>query len=106
MLVRVNALDTPHFAADVAAMVAAGVGCTLLPTLAASTPSPGEHLVELRPFAPPVPGRTIGLVWRRSFPRGDTLRALAALIQAHLPPGVSAVADGDQHTSGGDNASV
>ena len=84
-------------------MVAAGVGCTLLPALAASTPSPGEPLVELRPFAPPVPGRTIGLVWRRSFPRGDTLRALGALIQGHLPPGVSAVADGDQNKSGADN---
>jgi LysR family hydrogen peroxide-inducible transcriptional activator len=85
-------------------MVAAGVGCTLLPTLAASTPSPGEHLVELRPFATPVPGRTIGLVWRRSFPRGDTLRALATLIQAHLPPGVSAIANDDQDKSGGANA--
>lgn len=85
-------------------MVAAGVGCTLLPMLAASTPSPGEHLVELRPFTAPVPGRTIGLVWRRSFPRGDTLRALAALIQAHLPPGVSVMADGEQGKSGVDDA--
>jgi citrate lyase subunit beta / citryl-CoA lyase len=31
MLVRVNALDTPHFAADVAAIVAAGVGMLNLP---------------------------------------------------------------------------
>jgi LysR family hydrogen peroxide-inducible transcriptional activator len=72
-------------------MVAAGVGCTLLPTLAASTTAPSASLIVLRPFAPPVPSRTIGLVWRRSFPRPATMQALAELIRARLPPGVAAI---------------
>lgn len=69
-------------------MVAVGVGCTLLPSLAAHQPSPSAALMTLRPFLPPAPSRTIGMVWRRSFPRGDTLYALTAFIQAALPPGV------------------
>lgn len=76
-------------------MVAVGLGCTLLPTLAATMPSPSVSLVELRPFAPPAPSRTIGLVWRRSFPRRDTLHSLAALMRAHLPPGVLAITPRD-----------
>jgi LysR family hydrogen peroxide-inducible transcriptional activator len=74
-------------------MVAAGVGCTLLPALAAATTSASQHLIALRPFVKPAPHRTIGLVWRHSFPRQNMLRSLAALIRAHLPPGVIAVAD-------------
>jgi LysR family hydrogen peroxide-inducible transcriptional activator len=78
-------------------MVAAGVGCTLLPMLAAATTSASEHLIALRPFVTPAPGRTIGLVWRQSFPRQNTARSLAELIRAHLPPGVIAVADEARH---------
>jgi LysR family transcriptional regulator, hydrogen peroxide-inducible genes activator len=74
-------------------MVAAGVGCTLLPALAAATTSASEHLIALRPFVTPAPRRTIGLVWRHSFPRQNMLHSLAELIRAHLPPGVIAVAD-------------
>ena len=66
-------------------MVAAGVGCTLLPALAADTTEAGgmklasERLIELRSFAAPVPYRTIGLAARRGFPRLDIL------IEARLP---------------------
>lgn len=70
-------------------MVAAGVGCTLLPALASSSPSPSEDLVVLRPFAKPVPTRTIGLVYRRGFPRADTVHAFADLVRAHVPPEVT-----------------
>jgi LysR family transcriptional regulator, hydrogen peroxide-inducible genes activator len=72
-------------------MVASGVGCTLLPALAAATSSLSAPLIVFRPFAPPVPSRTIGLVWRRSFPRLATVQALAQLIRAQLPPGVHAI---------------
>jgi len=74
-------------------MVAVGVGCTLLPALAAAMPSPSVALIELRPFATPVPSRTVGLIWRRSFPRGDTLTSIAELICAQLPPGVMPMPD-------------
>jgi LysR family hydrogen peroxide-inducible transcriptional activator len=72
-------------------MVAAGVGCTLLPALAAATKSASEALIALRAFVDPAPHRTIGLVWRQSFPRPTTVHSLAELIRAHLPPGVMAV---------------
>ena len=77
-------------------MVAAGAGCTLLPALAVTTGADWAGLVELRPFAPPVPGRTIGLVWRVSSPRRRAFRALAALVRAHPPPGVEPVAPNDR----------
>jgi LysR family transcriptional regulator, hydrogen peroxide-inducible genes activator len=71
-------------------MVAAGVGCTLLPQLAA-LPGAGslrDDAVVIREFAPPLPSRTVGLAWRRNYPREVTLRSLAALIRDRLPPAV------------------
>ena len=56
-------------------MVAAGVGCTLLPVLALEGPLPPG--VVARPFAAPVPGRQVALVWRRGYPAGSGLRHLA-----------------------------
>lgn len=69
-------------------MVAAGVGCTLLPLLA-SLPGAGslqDDLVQIRPFAAPEPARTIGLVWRRTYSRAATVRTLGAMIRERLPP--------------------
>jgi len=74
-------------------MVAAGVGCTLLPRLAAM-PGAGSiqnGMVEIRPFAQPEPTRTIGLAWRRRCPREATMRQLGELILADLPSEVEAV---------------
>jgi len=68
-------------------MVAAGVGCTLLPQLAAS-PGAGSvqsEMVQIRPLAAPAPVRTIGIVWRRNYPRAATVTRLAELILANLP---------------------
>lgn len=69
-------------------MVAAGVGCTLLPALAAapgvgSVQQPG--LVNFRPFTAPVRARTIGIVWRHHYPREKTVRYLAQIIEDSLP---------------------
>lgn len=70
-------------------MVAAGVGCTLLPKLAAmpGVGSVQDGMVEIRPLALPVPFRTVGLVWRHRYPREATVRALGKMILAHLPTG-------------------
>jgi len=74
-------------------MVAAGVGCTLLPRLAAMPGAGSIHngMVEIRPFARPEPTRTIGLAWRRRCPREATMRQLGELILADLPSGVETV---------------
>jgi LysR family transcriptional regulator, hydrogen peroxide-inducible genes activator len=68
-------------------MVAAGMGCTLLPALAVEHP-------ESQPFAvcPLATGATrrIGLVWRRAYPKADDLALIAALVRDHLPSVVHA----------------
>ncbi len=72
-------------------MVAAGVGCTLLPQLATQGGArPDKRLIELRPFARPTPTRLIGLLWRARGARAEAARRLGELIRAHLPPGVLA----------------
>jgi len=70
-------------------MVAAGAGCTLLPALAAlpAAGQPMKAMIEIRPFAEPVPSRLIGLVWRRSFPRVKIVRNLQQIAHDHLPEG-------------------
>ena len=73
-------------------MVAAGIGCTLLPRLSTlGGARPDKRLIELRPFAAPEPARLIGLVWRARGARAEAARRLGELIRAHLPPGVLAV---------------
>lgn len=59
-----------------AQMVADGAGVTLLPQLAVATEAKRARLA-VRPFAAPVPGRTIALAWRRRSPLGDALRKIA-----------------------------
>ena len=72
-------------------MVAAGIGCTLLPRLATQGGArPDKRLIELRSFARPTPTRLIGLLWRRRGARAEAARRLGELIRAHLPPGVLA----------------
>jgi LysR family hydrogen peroxide-inducible transcriptional activator len=68
-------------------MVAAGVGCTLLPRLAA-LPGAGSvdpGLVDIRRFKAPEPTRTLGLAWRHGYPREMAIRSLGELVLAHLP---------------------
>jgi len=75
-------------------MVAAGIGCTLLPALA-TLPGMGaiqSRLIEIRPFAAPAPSRAIGIIWRHRYPRENTVRRVAELILAHLPACVTASA--------------
>ena len=82
-------------------MVAAGAGCTLLPRLA-SLPGVGSinnGMVQIRPFSPPQPTRTIGLAWRTSYRRDETIRTLADVIVANLPSAVGALAPGARGAS-------
>lgn len=74
-------------------MVAANVGCTLLPALAAlpGVGSVPNGLVQIRPFESPVPARTIGIAWRQRYPRAKTIKHLAKIILANLPVAVEAV---------------
>lgn len=59
-------------------MVAAGDGITLLPSCAVDIEN-REDRFSVRPFARPVPHRTIVLVWRRRYASAEALRSVAAV---------------------------
>lgn len=62
-------------------MVASGAGITLLPRMAAEGPFASARGLVVRPFAPPVPSRTIGAAWRRSSSRGAAIAAVCDIVQ-------------------------
>jgi LysR family transcriptional regulator, hydrogen peroxide-inducible genes activator len=64
-------------------MVASGVGITLLPELAGRGAYGNARGVVIKPFAKPVPTRTIGAIWRKSSARRSVILALAKQIEAH-----------------------
>jgi LysR family hydrogen peroxide-inducible transcriptional activator len=68
-------------------MVAAGMGCTLLPALAVAR-------LEDQPFAvrrlATGAARRIALVWRHTYSKADDLELIVALVREHLPPAVHA----------------
>lgn len=58
-------------------MVASGLGISVLPMSATGEKSYPPGLVTVRPFAAPVPFRTVGLAWRVTFPRPKAIDMLA-----------------------------
>src|SRR5918992_1835389 len=66
-------------------MVAAGLGITLLPELATRGPFGSGQGLAVKPFARPVPTRSIGAVWRKSTARTDAIKAVCAAIQSSMP---------------------
>jgi LysR family hydrogen peroxide-inducible transcriptional activator len=64
-------------------MVAAGVGLTLLPELSTRGAYGTARGVAVRPFAKPIPTRSIGAVWRRSTARREAIEAVTAIIAEH-----------------------
>jgi LysR family hydrogen peroxide-inducible transcriptional activator len=70
-------------------MVAAEVGITLMPVLAVKPPIPATDNLQVMPFEPPAPSRTIALVWRRSSPLGSLMLDFAACVRK-LPAGLLA----------------
>jgi len=65
--------------ATVMQMVANGYGLTLLPQIAVDVEVRDERIKLLR-LAPPQPGRTVGLAWRRTSPRKVDFIALGQLV--------------------------
>jgi LysR family hydrogen peroxide-inducible transcriptional activator len=81
-VLRANSLET------ICAMVAAGLGCTLLPLLAVPRLAATGSGVEARPFECLGAHRHIGLLWRAAFPGSEDLKALGEFIQERLPPNI------------------
>jgi LysR family hydrogen peroxide-inducible transcriptional activator len=73
-------------------MVASGIGVTVMPASCADTLPSNDPLLCTRPFVEPTPTRTVGLVWRTSFPRHKAIDLMRqALLDCRLP-GTQAVA--------------
>jgi LysR family hydrogen peroxide-inducible transcriptional activator len=71
--------------ATVMQMVASGYGITLVPQIAAAVELRDNRVRALH-FAAPAPGRTIGLVWRKTSPRSGDFDALGALVKSLMMP--------------------
>jgi LysR family transcriptional regulator, hydrogen peroxide-inducible genes activator len=63
-------------------MVASKLGLTILPQTAAEASLYAPNLLVTRPFASPVPKRTLVLAWRVTFPRHKAIDVLRRAIQA------------------------
>jgi LysR family hydrogen peroxide-inducible transcriptional activator len=88
-VLRASSLET------ICAMVAAGLGCTLLPALGIPRLAASGSGVEVRPFKTSRAYRSIGLMWRAAFPRADDLVALGNFIQQRLPPSVQPLSEAE-----------
>lgn len=69
-------------------MVASGLGSSVIPQRAAQSSRNNQHLVTL-PFSEPVPGRTVALAWRASFPRTVAIERLLDALQAISKDGMA-----------------
>jgi LysR family hydrogen peroxide-inducible transcriptional activator len=65
-------------------MVAAGLGVTLIPRLAAEGPIAASKGLEFRPFAPPSPERMVGAAWRKSSTREGAIEAVCEAISSAM----------------------
>jgi LysR family hydrogen peroxide-inducible transcriptional activator len=72
-------------------MVAAGLGCTLLPVMAVPHLTARDQRLETRPIRAAKAHRRIGLLWRASFPRSEDLVVLGRFIQQQLPDSVEQI---------------
>jgi LysR family hydrogen peroxide-inducible transcriptional activator len=66
-------------------LVAVGFGVTLVPELAVHASGAREGKVLTRPIDSPSAGRTVRLVFRRSFPQRSMLEAFAQEVRRHVP---------------------
>ncbi|PKO42530.1 MAG: LysR family transcriptional regulator [Betaproteobacteria bacterium HGW-Betaproteobacteria-4] len=72
-------------------MVASGAGVAVMPSTAADPLISKEPMVKVLPFAGVQPKRTVGLVWRITFPRSQAIDAVRAALLSCQLPGASAV---------------
>lgn len=62
-------------------MVAAEVGITLLPELAVELQVANQEAIVIRPFVEPQPVRSIGMLWRKTSARQETMNKIAMIIR-------------------------
>jgi LysR family hydrogen peroxide-inducible transcriptional activator len=62
-------------------MVGAGIGVTMIPEMAIRVET-RSAAVNCTAFSGPQPGRTIGIIWRKSTPLSDELREIADVVRS------------------------
>ena len=72
-------------------MVASGAGVAVMPSTAADPLVDRELLVRVLPFSGQSPRRTVGLVWRVTFPRPQAIDAVRAAVLSCQLPGATPV---------------
>lgn len=72
-------------------MVASGAGVAVMPSTAADPLIDKEPMVKVLPFLGTQPFRTVGLVWRVTFPRPQAIDAVRAALLSCQLPGASAI---------------
>lgn len=65
-------------------MVSAGMGCTFLPKLSTIGPFAAASPVAVRPLYAPTPRRDIALVYRKTYPKAASLKALAGTLRERM----------------------
>lgn len=73
-------------------MVASGLGITVLPCSALTPKYENKRLIAID-LAKPVPGRRIGLAWRRGFTRPQVIEVIRDAVHALKIPGLTMVDD-------------
>jgi len=63
-------------------MVASRLGLAIVPQSAAAASMYAPELLLMRPFAPPIPTRTVALAWRISYPRHKAIEVLRQAVRA------------------------
>jgi LysR family hydrogen peroxide-inducible transcriptional activator len=71
-------------------MVASGLGITVLPSSALTPKYESKRLIAIE-LAKPVPGRRIGLAWRRGFTRPRVIETIRDAVHALKIPGLTMV---------------
>jgi len=72
-------------------MVASGAGVAVMPSTAADPLIEREPMVKVLPFSGEQPSRTVGLVWRVTYPRPQAIDAVRAALLSCRLPGATAV---------------
>lgn len=73
-------------------MVASGLGITVMPCSAVTAKHHNKRLAVVD-FGKPVPGRRIGLAWRKGFTRPDAVTAIQKSVRALKLPGLDMMKD-------------
>jgi LysR family hydrogen peroxide-inducible transcriptional activator len=77
--IRATSLNT------LAQMTASGLGITLLPASAVPTQTRDTRDLVIHPFAPPIPTREVGLLWRGGSAREEEFRMLGEFLRERPP---------------------